>query len=146
MLTVQGQQQPRMQHLSPEGVAHLSQNKLLPLLLQRALGANEPHSIRLGHAVQSVQQTQPGVSCRVDTAEVSMQAATGHCLCLPHTDGCSKSQRSAVHFLRQNCRRMPQCLPAHASGNNHQDCLCRQVLLHAGSICSSWLAQLGHRE
>ena len=77
VLAVQGQQQPRMQHLSPEGVAHLSQNKLLPLLLQRALAANESNSIRLGHAVDSVQQGQQGVSCSVASAEVSMRAARG---------------------------------------------------------------------
>ena len=110
VLAMQGQQQPRMQHLSPEGVAHLSQNKLLPLLLQRALAANESNSIRLGHAVDSVQQSQQGVSCNVASEEVSKQAARGHHHVPSTMFSLQPSQPITVHFSVRKCRRMPQRL------------------------------------
>ena len=134
---MQGQQQPRMQHLSPEGVAHLSQNKLLPLLLHRALGANEPHSIRLGHAVESVQQGQQGVSCRVATAEVSCHRHHH----VPSTNWCVQpSQGSTVQSLSAAVQMHDMTYPSTgSSGDSKQGCLCWQQL-HGG------LAQLDHCE
>ena len=67
---LQGQTGPRMHGLSPEPVVHLSQHKLLPLMLQRALSTNGPDSIRLGHQLHSLQQSPQGVTCHVQPLQV----------------------------------------------------------------------------
>ena len=68
---VQGQAGPRMHDLSPEPVAHLSQHKLLPLLLHRAHRASGLDSIRFGHSLRQFQQHPDGVSCIVQPLQVS---------------------------------------------------------------------------
>ena len=74
-LLLQGQAGPRMHNLSPEPVAHLSQHKLLPLLLHRAQAAAGPDSIRFGHQLQDFQQTANGIHCRIQPRQVRLDLA-----------------------------------------------------------------------
>lgn len=53
-----------MAHLSPEPVAHVSQHRLLPMLLRRAEQRGAPGRVAFGHEAQAVQQTAD----RVDVA------------------------------------------------------------------------------
>jgi len=69
-LLVQGQIGPRMHDLSPEPVVHLSQHKLLPLMLHRAHRRCGQDSIRFGHQLQRFQQSPDGVTCTVQTSQV----------------------------------------------------------------------------
>jgi len=69
-LLLQGQTGPRMHDLSPEPVVHLSQHKLLPLMLHRAHKRGGQDSIRFGHQLQRFQQSPDGVTCTVQTSQV----------------------------------------------------------------------------
>lgn len=69
-----------MHDLSPEPVAHLSQHKLLPLLLHRAQQASGKASIRFGHRLQHFQQHPHGVTCTIKPLDVSQsQQHVIHC-------------------------------------------------------------------
>ena len=59
--TPQGQDAPRVPERSPEGVAHLPQSRLLPMLLEVATSLGGPACVRFGHAVAGVRQTPSGV-------------------------------------------------------------------------------------
>lgn len=61
-----GQTSPHRPQLSPAPVAHLSQNKLLPLLMRRATKPGSHAHVRYGCAVQSFQQDAEGLvlSCK----------------------------------------------------------------------------------
>lgn len=61
-----------MRQWSPEPVAHLSQNRLLPLLRSSAARFPELCTVAFGHRVDQMQQDRTGVSTRVCGA-----AATG---------------------------------------------------------------------
>ena len=69
-LLLQGQTGPRMHDLSPEPVVHLSQHKLLPLMLHRAHRRGGRDSIRFGHQLQCFQQSPDGVTCTVQPSQV----------------------------------------------------------------------------
>ena len=71
-LLLQGQTGPRMHDLSPEPVVHLSQHKLLPLLLHRAQNMAGLADIRFGHHLQLFQQQSTGVTCSVQPLQVTM--------------------------------------------------------------------------
>ena len=62
-----------MPERSPEGVAHLPQSRLLPMLLEVATALGGPACVRFGHAVAGVRQTPCGV---VATLEADAQV---HC-------------------------------------------------------------------
>ena len=55
-----GQDGPRMHHLSPEPVAHLSQHRLLPILLRSATASDALADLRFGHAVSRVEHLPSG--------------------------------------------------------------------------------------
>ena len=63
-----------MPERSPEGVAHLPQSRLLPMLLEVATALGGPACVRFGRAVAGVRQTPSGV---VVTLEADAQV---HCL------------------------------------------------------------------
>ncbi|DBA95796.1 TPA: hypothetical protein ACH3X1_001346 [Trebouxia sp. C0004] len=67
----QGQTDPRMHDLSPEPVVHLSQHKLLPLMLHRAQERGGQDSIRFGHHLQHFQQSPDGITCTVHPSQGS---------------------------------------------------------------------------
>ncbi len=71
-LLLQGQTGPRMHDLSPEPVVHLSQHKLLPLMLHRAHRRDGQDSIRFGHQLHHFQQSPDGVICTVQPSQVSI--------------------------------------------------------------------------
>ncbi|EIE25479.1 hypothetical protein COCSUDRAFT_1587, partial [Coccomyxa subellipsoidea C-169] len=56
-----GQQGARMHHLSPEPVAHLSQHRLLPILLKSATAHDSLGDLRFGHAVSRVEHLPCGL-------------------------------------------------------------------------------------
>ena len=64
-----------MSNLSPEPVAHLSQHKLLPLLLQRAQATAGTDSIRFGHRLQDFNQNSDGIHCHVQPLQVGFDPA-----------------------------------------------------------------------
>ncbi|KAA6420769.1 MAG: hypothetical protein FRX49_09346 [Trebouxia sp. A1-2] len=67
----QGQTGPRMHDLSPEPVVHLSQHKLLPMMLHRAHSRGGQDGIRFGHQLQHFQQSPDGVICSVSPSQGS---------------------------------------------------------------------------
>ncbi len=83
-LLLQGQTGPRMHDLSPEPVVHLSQHKLLPLMLHRAHRRGGQDSIRFGHHLQHFQHSPDGVICTVQPSQVSIRSVFmklfQHCL------------------------------------------------------------------
>lgn len=83
-LLLQGQTGPRMHDLSPEPVVHLSQHKLLPLMLHRAHRRGGQDSIRFGHQLHHFQQSPDGVTCTVQPSQVSIRSVLmklfRHCL------------------------------------------------------------------
>lgn len=88
-----------MPERSPEGVAHLPQNRLLSMLLAHASTPGAPGRVRFGHAVAGVRQTPSGVvatlapDARVWPAE--------HCKC-----PCSGAHSSLTASLE--CVRLPR--------------------------------------
>ena len=50
-----------MPERSPEGVAHLPQSRLLPMLLEVATALGGPACVRFGSAMAGVRQTPSGV-------------------------------------------------------------------------------------
>ena len=67
---MQGQDSPRQPGISPEGVSHLSQSKLLPLLMASAKTASSEGTIRMDCVVKDVDQQADSVSVLVQTKEV----------------------------------------------------------------------------
>ncbi len=60
-----------MHHLSPEPVAHLSQHRLLPILLKSATAHDSLGDLRFGHAVSRLEHLPSGnVLLTVDEKEV----------------------------------------------------------------------------
>ena len=70
-----------MHDLSPEPVVHLSQHKLLPLLLDRAHSIVGPQSIRFGHQLSHFQQGANGVTCHIQPLKVSLAVNFIHLDC-----------------------------------------------------------------
>lgn len=70
---MQGADSAQNSQLSPEPVAHLAQNQLLPLLLERASVAAESSggAVRLGQEVMGLSQTPSGCTVEVQSAKVS---------------------------------------------------------------------------
>ena len=79
---MQGQTGPRMHSISPEPVAHLSQHRLLPMLLTCALDNAVNSRVLFGRTVLKIEQSADRVSIFTRTSEVSNQ----------HAVGCSSSQ------------------------------------------------------
>ena len=67
---MQGQDSPRQPDVSPEGVSHLSQSKLLPFLMASARTASSKGTIKMGCTVKNVEQRADSVSVLVQTQEV----------------------------------------------------------------------------
>ena len=84
-----------MPERSPEGVAHLPQNRLLPMLLAHASTPGAPGRVRFGHAVEGVRQTPSGVVATfVPDARAwpAVSIRLGIRLCMPSADkhsGCT---------------------------------------------------------
>lgn len=78
---MQGQDSPRQAHLSPEGVTHLSQNRLLPMLLDSARREGAAGRVAFGQKVWAVAQDQQGVAVTVKTPKVC--AACPFLSCMP---------------------------------------------------------------
>lgn len=70
-LTLQGQVSPKQPEISPEGVAHLSQSKLLPMLLDCARSYHSTADIRFDHKVTSVKTFGGHVNVRAEGLEVT---------------------------------------------------------------------------
>ena len=70
----QGQGSPRTPGVSPEPVAHLSQHRLLPLLLSSAAGpqANACGSVRFGQRVSAVTQNASSVLITASDMQVPL--------------------------------------------------------------------------
>lgn len=84
-LLLQGQTGPRMHDLSPEPVVHLSQHKLLPLMLHRAQRLAGQDSIRFGHHLQLFQQSPAGVTSWMQPLQVCYLLPTLPTSCAPDT-------------------------------------------------------------
>lgn len=67
---VQGQESPRQPEISPEGVSHLSQSKLLPLLMASARTASSKGTIRMGCTVKAVEQGSDSVTVTIQDKAV----------------------------------------------------------------------------
>ena len=67
---MQGQDSPNQPHLSPVGVTHLSQNRLLPMLLDSAARRGAMGRVLFGQRVKAVAQETKGVAVTVETPEV----------------------------------------------------------------------------
>ncbi len=81
---VQGQVSPSQPEISPEGVSHLSQSKLLPLLMASAKTAPSKGTIQMGSTVKAVEQRAGSVSVLVQTEAVRVR-----------TDGLDKVRRQS---------------------------------------------------
>jgi 2-polyprenyl-6-methoxyphenol hydroxylase-like FAD-dependent oxidoreductase len=71
-ILVQGQDDVYQQGLSPEGVTHLSQNRLLPMLLDSARREGAAGEVRFARRVRSVAQEHQGVRITVETETVNL--------------------------------------------------------------------------
>lgn len=61
-----------MQNLSPEPVAHLSQHRLLPVLLKSATAPDALGEVQFGHAVRKV-KSMPNGKVYMTVAEVKVR-------------------------------------------------------------------------
>lgn len=89
-----------MPERSPEGVAHLPQSRLLPMLLDVATALGGPACVWFGRAVAGVRQTPSGV---VATLEADAQV---HCLPMPFYpgSGCALPLPTCRHTLAADSR------------------------------------------
>ncbi|KAK9819702.1 hypothetical protein WJX72_001426 [[Myrmecia] bisecta] len=91
-----GQQGPRMDSLSPEPVAHLSQHRLVPLLYKHAAKPGSLGLVRFGAAVASVSQDAEGCLLQVDCGQGPQQ--TVHCSYLVAADGAHSPIRKQLQI------------------------------------------------
>ena len=70
---LQGQSSSVDPVVSPEGVAHLSQHRLLPLLHAHATAAHSQASIHFGHKVIGLHQDQDAVSITIESQASSVK-------------------------------------------------------------------------
>jgi hypothetical protein len=96
---LQGQDSARMPGLSPEPVAHLSQHRLLPLLLASATAGDACGAVRFGQAVTGIAQAGSGLRVAVLDAEVCAQHSRISFPCKPssrvwfiYTSACTAAQ------------------------------------------------------
>ena len=68
--SVQGQGSPRMHDLSPEPVTHLSQHRLVPMLLKCASSNDANSSILFDHTVLGVKQSGESITVAITDSQV----------------------------------------------------------------------------
>ncbi len=66
----QGQETPRMAQISPEPVAHLSQHRLVPMLLSCAASNTVGSSVVFDRTVTDVRQTGDNITVTTRTSQV----------------------------------------------------------------------------
>ena len=89
---MQGQASPRTHDISPEPVAHLSQHRLVPMLLSHAASNAVGSAVRFDHTVTGVTQTCHTVTVATRTSQVCSLEATPRLFqqqsALCHTNAC----------------------------------------------------------
>ena len=74
---MQGQDSPHQPHLSPVGVTHLSQNRLLPMLLDSATRDGAAGRVLFGQIVKAVAQEPEGVAVTVESPKARLFSCSG---------------------------------------------------------------------
>jgi len=87
-MSVQGQQSPRMHDISPEPVAHLSQHRLVPMLLECVSGKEMGSKVLFDSTVLEVRQSGDTVKAVTKTSQVCQRnffGSSSRSFCGRHT-------------------------------------------------------------
>ena len=143
-MSLQGQAGPRMHDISPEPVAHLSQHRLLPMLLACALENAVNSRVLFDRTVLEINQPADHVSIVMRTSKVSREPAVTCLSSQTIMRGSTKSEQSFSHpsilvpaaFLYKQARRLA----------SFQHTLCCNASGHTGCFSvTCWCAAPGQK-